>query len=142
MADVGFVPVRGNANEIANTPLEDGQFLYTTEAGTANNIYADVLRDDGTTERISILGNYVSKSGDTITGSLRVDGSIDLGGTVTFKSTVGQVVSLKDIFKYVYPVGSVYISTDSTNPANYFGGAWVELNSNSIPHYIMWKRTR
>lgn len=33
----------------------------------------------------------------------------------------------QEIFKLIYPVGAVYISFDSTNPANIFGGTWKSI---------------
>ena len=32
-----------------------------------------------------------------------------------------------DILKYVYPVGSIYMSMNSTNPEKLFGGTWEQI---------------
>ena len=58
MANIAFIPICGNKNEIENTPRENGQFLYTTESNLPNQIYADVERDDGTIDRVSLAGTY------------------------------------------------------------------------------------
>lgn len=34
---------------------------------------------------------------------------------------------LKRMFNLMYPVGSVYISVNNTNPANLFGGTWEQI---------------
>lgn len=36
-------------------------------------------------------------------------------------------VSNSDLLNKIYPVGSVYISVNSTNPGNFLGGTWVEF---------------
>ena len=56
---------------------------------------------------------------------LRVKGTMTIGGK-----------SLLDIF---YPVGSVYISVNSTNPATFLGGTWERISSADFADYI-WKR--
>ena len=35
--------------------------------------------------------------------------------------------NLKEIIDIIYPIGSVYISVNSTNPQSLFGGTWVQL---------------
>lgn len=42
-------------------------------------------------------------------------------------------LSLSDIFKAVYPVGSIHMSTTNTNPATQFGGTWVAWGSGRVP---------
>lgn len=54
----------------------------------------------------------------------------------------------------IYPIGSVYLSVNKTNPADLFGfGTWVELESNSsllsqtsfsynLPRVYGWHRTK
>lgn len=39
----------------------------------------------------------------------------------------------KTIFDLVYPVGSIYMSVNSTNPGDIFGGTWVAWGSGRVP---------
>lgn len=39
---------------------------------------------------------------------------------------------LKELIDIVYPVGSVYISTNSTNPGNLFGGSWSQIKDSFL----------
>ena len=49
------------------------------------------------------------------------------GGTGASTAT-GAVSNLKsDIVNLIYPVGSIYISYNSTSPATLFGGTWTQL---------------
>lgn len=133
MANIAFIPICGNRNEIENTPKENGQFLYTTEHNLPNQIYADVERDDGTIDRVSLAGNYLDINGGEVQGDVTIDGDLTMEGDVKFTSSVGNSVSLKDIFKAVYPVGSIYMSTSPTNPATMFGGSWAEWGKGKVP---------
>lgn len=56
---------------------------------------------------------------------LRVKGTMTIGGK-----------TLLDMF---YPVGSVYISVNSTNPATFLGGTWERISGADFADYI-WKR--
>lgn len=45
--------------------------------------------------------------------------------TLDVRSLVSQAV--KDNWKTIYPVGSVYISINATSPASLFGGSWEQI---------------
>lgn len=57
---------------------------------------------------------------------LRVKGTMTIGGK-----------TLLDLF---YPVGSIYMSVNATNPATFLGGTWDQMGSADFADYI-WKRT-
>lgn len=42
-------------------------------------------------------------------------------------------INALEIFNKVYPVGSIYLSVNSTNPSSYFGGTWVAWGSGRVP---------
>ena len=41
--------------------------------------------------------------------------------------------ALEQVFGMIYPVGSIYMSVNSTNPSTYFGGTWVAWGSGRVP---------
>ena len=41
--------------------------------------------------------------------------------------------ALDDYWKKIYPVGSIYMSVNSTNPGSLFGGTWIAWGSGRVP---------
>lgn len=39
----------------------------------------------------------------------------------------------KDLFNSIYPIGSIYMSVNNTNPATLFGGTWVAWGAGKVP---------
>lgn len=55
--------------------------------------------------------------------------SLDSDGNLTVNSLTTTVSSSADLdFNEIYPIGSVYLSVNSTNPSVYFGGTWEQIN--------------
>lgn len=52
-------------------------------------------------------------------------------------STPLNAANLNNNFKYlldmIYPVGSIYLSVNSTNPSTLFGGTWVRWGNGRVP---------
>ena len=51
-----FTPVRGTRNEINAVSMVDGQFLYETDQGDGNRIYADIIDSNGDPKRVQVGG--------------------------------------------------------------------------------------
>ena len=51
-------------------------------------------------------------------------------------------INALEIFNKVYPVGSIYLSVNSTNPSSYFGGTWVAWGSGRVPIGVNTSDTR
>lgn len=46
----------------------------------------------------------------------------------------GKITQLNSgLLEKVYPIGSIYMSVNSTNPSEYFGGTWVAWGSGRVP---------
>ena len=43
------------------------------------------------------------------------------------KQSIGHPISIEEIMDAVYPIGSIYISVNGTNPGNLWGGKWTQL---------------
>ena len=82
------------------------------------------------------LGKKLSTSGGTMTGALTTKGikltsGTDYGTTLPSSPATGklffQTVGSNFILDNVYPVGSIYMNVNSTNPGTLFGGTWEQI---------------
>lgn len=55
--------------------------------------------------------------------------NLDSEGNLTVKSITAQqgILSQEIIKNFIYPVGSIYMNINDTNPASLFGGTWEQL---------------
>ena len=69
--------------------------------------------------------NAFQKTGDSIDGKILLTSSENHGETVPELENEQLFFLQQNIIKYVYPVGSIYISATSVNPSALFGfGSW------------------
>lgn len=82
------------------------------------------------------LGKKLSTSGGTMTGALTTKGikltsGTDYGTTLPSNPDTNQLffqtVGSNFVLDNVYPVGSIYMSVNSTNPGTLFGGTWERI---------------
>ena len=82
------------------------------------------------------LGKKLSISGGTMTGALTTKGikltsGADYGTTLPSNPATNQLffqtVGSNFVLDNVYPVGSIYMNVNSTNPGTLFGGTWEQI---------------
>ena len=84
----------------------------------------------------SALGKKLNLSGGTMTGALTTKGikltsGTDYGTTLPSNPATNQLffqtVGSNFVLDNVYPVGSIYMNVNSTNPGTLFGGTWEQI---------------
>lgn len=82
------------------------------------------------------LGKTLSRSGGTMTGALTTKGikltsGTDYGTTLPSNPANNQLffqtIGSNFVLDNVYPVGSIYMNVNSTNPGTLFGGTWEKI---------------
>lgn len=138
-----------STNKTANYELP--QFVGTdkpTWLGDFNEAMSDI--DAGMHKNASDIASMQTDVSNAVSTASQASQNVTtLTGTVnTLSSTVSSVqttannaqstansalnvantkVSTSDLFDLVYPVGSIYLSVNSTSPATLFGGTWTQI---------------
>ena len=107
---------------------------YSTYTAIQNNSDANFTADNEYEWNVQV--NVADKLGST-TYNLLLPRGIPIAYVDTKKNSFGVncfpknekslEINGKTVFDMVYPVGSVYVSVNSTSPATLFGGTWVQI---------------
>lgn len=84
----------------------------------------------GTATNAHSVGEYVMISNALykVTASVAKGDTWAIGTNVTAANIGSEIGSLKsDLANKLYPVGSIYMSVNATNPAELFGGTWEQI---------------
>lgn len=124
-----------NANAEGNHDVTIGAEASTpNNSGVAIGYRANVRDDYGTSigansdsdglHSVSIGANAIAQAPDG-------GPAIQIGGNAVTYSSIN--FGNKSLIDLVYPVGSIYMSVNSANPASLFGGTWVAWGSGRVP---------
>lgn len=98
---------------------DDGAIHYT--AGDNIKISDDnVISSKDTTYT---AGGHISISAENVVSATYTNATTSADGLMS----KGDKAKLDSIFAKIYPVGSIYMSVNSTSPATLFGGTWTQL---------------
>ena len=144
--DSGFI----TSSDIPTIPTKTSQltndsgFAKTTEANTWTGVQTFSNADGIKTDRVHNLDNndawynfdgannrFGSPSRPTIirTSEARPRAQVPSGETTVTK----EIALLEDIANALYPVGSIYMSVNNTNPSTLFGGTWEAWGAGKVP---------
>lgn len=145
----GNLEVNGNAvingdltaDNLNATGTINGASIEVTEDVKGNNIKAtNSIETTSLTATGAISGATIESTGASSLNTLSSSGKSTLNSlevttneTIKGNLTVNGSISCADLFLKIYPIGSIYMSVNSTNPSNLFGGTWVEWGSGRVP---------
>ena len=113
----------------ANKTIVDGEL----SASSTNPVQNKVDRNKVINAE---LGKKLSLSGGTMTGALTMKGikltsGTDYGATLPSSPVTNQLffqtAETNFVLDNVYPIGSIYMNVNSTNPGTLFGGTWEQI---------------
>lgn len=79
---------------------------------------------DGTNTLCYVSINGINKIKRILIGKPIISSSIGEGHSFTIQNLT---YSPEDVWKQLYPIGSIFISINNTSPASFLGGSWLEL---------------
>ena len=81
--------------------------------------------DTNITMKFTTDGNIDAKN--VTTSTLLKTKDIDITNNISVPSKENILINKVKLFDLIYPVGSIYTSTNSTSPATLFGGTWEQI---------------
>ena len=102
------------------------QNFYTIASHKSQTAIGEYNIEDTGSTSVGVRGNYAVIVGNGTSEEARSNAlTVDWNGNVNASGSVN--VGGTNILELVYPVGSIYMSVNSTDPGTLFGGTWTRL---------------
>lgn len=119
-------------NKIVTVTATDpnGTTTATVEDGVSPTVTTSKTSGVTTVTITDIDGNHTATINDGETYEVPTNSVI---GWDSLNSIPGGYEEITGVVDIIYPVGSIYMSVNSTNPSNLFGGTWVAWGAGRVP---------
>lgn len=116
--------VNKSNNQLVNISKLEGRILLAPDNRQNNNLsvqnLSNMYKNVGSDDSI-----FVSGGAEKLTSSLGADVNVgDSYKPVYFRGGIPVVCNLLDA---IYPVGSIYMSTNNVSPEDFLGGIWIKI---------------
>lgn len=101
--------------------LADGD----TVLGLSISLEAKYTGGTASLDHLTVIANMTDAGETIVEGSIAYDSTLNL-------ITANDGTNWNNVALQVYPVGAIYISVDSTSPADLFGGTWVAFGAGKV----------
>ena len=94
-----------------------------------------ISNDAGCDMTAAYVTQYYQGVGDAMFYGVADNLTTETAGTSVLDAHQGKVLKgmIDDIWKTIYPVGSIYMSVNNTNPGTLFGGTWEAWGTGRVP---------
>lgn len=124
----GKVDIEEGLLEVNHVDTESGNQIKTTigsQNGYYSHYYTTAPNGNYFGQKVTVDNEFIA-TGYTELGQLKVNNTI-VSTSDLYGNTSKKVAYESDLLDKIYPVGSIYMSANSTSPATLFGGTWQQL---------------
>ena len=116
------VSTANSAASTANTASQNASAAVTTANAAASDAASAVTTANAANTKALYVESQLADRGATI--KFNGVSQAEVNFTSDPQTQINNRIQYSELLNLVYPVGSIYISTSSTNPGTLFGGTW------------------
>lgn len=112
-----------------NNDLNKRYIPNTCSLNNVNDVLTNIYFKDAFTKTTDGLNLNVNNASITCLNSKNNKFSLDSNGNLIVNSITSNsgIINNSSIVNLIYPIGSIYINTSSTDPTSLFGGTWERI---------------